>query len=226
MTDALPTDMAAAAALAQRRVQYETHGLDVADLDGDPIVQWHRWYAEAESAGCVEPNAFVLSTVDGTGQPHSRYVLARAVDADGISFFTNYESDKSVQLDAEGRVALLFSWLQLHRQVRVTGVARRLDGAPSDEYFASRPRPSQIGAWASPQSRPIADRGVLEQRVEQTTAAFAAAEEIPRPTWWGGWLIQPTEFEFWQGRPSRLHDRLRYQRTAADERWSVTRLAP
>ncbi len=211
--------------LASRRIQYETHGLDVADLDPDPIAQWRRWYDEAVQAGCVEPNAFVLSTVDATGQPQSRYVLARSADHRGFTFYTNYQSDKSVQLAGGGPVALLFSWLQLHRQVRILGVAEgHVPDAESDEYHRSRPRPSQIGAWASPQSTPIPDRAALEQRVAQFTATFEHVEEIPRPAYWGGWLIRPTQFEFWQGRPSRLHDRLRYQGDGGS--WAIGRLAP
>ena len=211
--------------LASRRVQYETHGLDVDDLAPDPMAQWHRWYDEAVEAGCVEPNAFVLSTVDSAGQPHSRYVLARSADERGFTFFTNLQSDKSTQLDAGGHVALLFSWLQLHRQVRVWGeVVGHVPDAESDEYYASRPRASQIGAWASPQSTPIADRAALDQRVAQFTQTFAAVEDIPRPAFWGGWLIRPTQYEFWQGRPSRLHDRLRYRQGATG--WEIDRLAP
>lgn len=211
--------------LASRRVQYETHGLDVDDLAPDPMAQWHRWYDEAVEAGCVEPNAFVLSTVDFAGQPHSRYVLARSADDRGFTFFTNLQSDKSTQLEAGGHVALLFSWLQLHRQVRVWGeVVGHVPDAESDEYYASRPRASQIGAWASPQSTPIADRDALDQRVAQFTQTFAAVEDIPRPAFWGGWLIRPTQYEFWQGRPSRLHDRLRYRQGATG--WEIDRLAP
>lgn len=211
--------------LASRRVQYETHGLDVDDLAPDPMAQWHRWYDEAVEAGCVEPNAFVLSTVDFAGQPHSRYVLARSADDRGFTFFTNLQSDKSTQLEAGGHVALLFSWLQLHRQVRVWGeVVGHVPDAESDEYYASRPRASQIGAWASPQSTPIADRDALDQRVAQFTETFAAVEDIPRPAFWGGWLIRPTQYEFWQGRPSRLHDRLRYRQGATG--WEIDRLAP
>lgn len=211
--------------LASRRVQYETHGLDVDDLAPDPMAQWHHWYDEAVEAGCVEPNAFVLSTVDSAGQPHSRYVLARSADDRGFTFFTNLQSDKSTQLEAGGHVALLFSWLQLHRQVRVWGeVVGHVPDAESDEYYASRPRASQIGAWASPQSTPIADRAALDQRVAQFTQTFAAVEDIPRPAFWGGWLIRPTQYEFWQGRPSRLHDRLRYRQGATG--WEIDRLAP
>lgn len=210
--------------IAGRRSEYETAGLDDSDLAPSPLDQWQMWFEQATEAGCVEPNAFVLSTVDTDGFPQSRYLLARGADERGFSFFTNYESAKSSQLAADGRVALLFTWLQLHRQVRVTGVAERLPEAESDEYFASRPRSSQVGAWASPQSYVLADRAALDERVAQMEATFAGVAEVPRPPQWGGWLVRPTMFEFWQGRPSRLHDRLRYR--VVDGRWHIERLAP
>jgi pyridoxamine 5'-phosphate oxidase len=211
--------------LASRRADYESEGLDVGDVLADPIAQWQHWYDQALAADCVEPNAFVLSTVDSDGWPQSRYLLARGADERGFSFFTNYESDKSGQLDALPRAAMLFTWLQLHRQVRVLGTAERLPAAESDEYFASRPRASQIGAWASPQSRVIPDRAWLEDRVEQLTATFGDGP-ISRPAFWGGWLLRPHAFEFWQGRPSRLHDRVRYGDRALDGTWQIHRLSP
>ncbi len=212
--------------LARHRFEYETAGLDVGEVDPDPMTQWRRWFDDAVAAGCTEPNAFVLSTVDEDGWPQSRYLLLRAADERGFTCFTNYDSAKSRELADTGRASMLFTWLQLHRQVRVTATAERVPDAESDDYFASRPRGSQVGAWSSPQSQPIPDRAWLEDRVQQMTATFVDAD-VPRPAFWGGWLLRPESFEFWQGRPSRLHDRLRYTRDQRDAAaWQVARLSP
>jgi pyridoxamine 5'-phosphate oxidase len=208
--------------LRDRRVQYETAGLDRDDLHPDPMTQWQRWYDEAESAGVTEPNAMTLSTIGADGIPDSRVVLARGADERGFVFYTNLESVKSRQLEAGGASAV-FAWLDLHRQVRVRGSVERVSDAESDGYFASRPRGSQIGAWASPQSRPIADRAALERLVEDTTRRFEGVD-VPRPPYWGGFVLRPIAFEFWQGRPSRLHDRFRYAFVGSS--WNVERLAP
>lgn len=207
-----------------RRVQYETAGLDRDDLDDSPVQQWHQWYVDALDAGLPEPNAMAISTIADDGMPDSRIVLARGVDDEGITFFGNYESAKGRQLDANPLASAVFPWVGLHRQVRVRGTVEVLSRFESDAYFASRPRESQIGAWASPQSTVIADRDELEQLVAGFTAEFEG-REVPRPSHWGGWLLIPESYEFWQGRPSRLHDRFRY-RSDDDGAWIIERLAP
>ena len=208
-----------------RRVQYETAGLDRADLDSDPIVQWHAWYEQAASAGVAEPNAMTVATVDQHSAPDSRVVLARAVDARGFVFYTNYDSAKSQQILVNPVASAVFAWLDLHRQVRVRGTVQRIAETESDEYFASRPRESQIGAWASPQSQPIADRTIIETRMADFRAKFEN-QDVPRPASWGGWRLTPNVIEFWQGRPSRLHDRFIYTLDAATNQWQIQRLAP
>lgn len=209
--------------LRDRRVQYETAGLEHTDLAPEPTQQFSQWYEEALSAGVAEPNAFTLASVDHAGWPNTRVVLARGVDVYGISFFTNYDSAKSREVAAAPCVSGTFAWLDLHRQVRLRGEVERLSESASDEYFATRPRESQLGAWASPQSEVIADRGVLDRRLGEVRGRFGDGP-ITRPPFWGGWLINVSVWEFWQGRPSRLHDRFRYERV--DERWNITRLAP
>ena len=206
-----------------RRVQYETAGLDVGDVDPDPVVQWHRWHHDASEGGVAEPNAMTVATIGADGVPDARIVLVRTADERGLVFYTNYESSKSRQLDAAPVASAVFSWLDLHRQVRVRATVERVAEAESDAYFASRPRASQLGAWASPQSTELDGRGAIEERVIAFDERFADVE-VPRPAHWGGWRMVPFEWEFWQGRSSRLHDRLRYRRDG--ENWMIGRLAP
>lgn len=209
--------------LRDRRVQYETAGLDLADLDASPIIQWQRWYDQAAEGGVAEPNAMVVSTIADDAAPDARVVLVRGVDDRGFVFFTNYDSTKGRQLADDPVAAATFAWLDLHRQVRIRGTVVTVSREESDDYFASRPRDSQIGAWASPQSQPIPNRDELMRRVGEATARFEGGP-IPRPEHWGGFRLQPVEFEFWQGRPNRLHDRFRYRRSA--DIWVIERLAP
>ena len=209
--------------LRDRRVQYETAGLDRADLDIDPIVQWNIWYEGAASAGVAEPNAMTVSTIDKHLAPDSRVVLARSVTQDGFVFYTNYDSAKSLQLVTNPVASAVFAWLDLHRQVRLRGTVQRVSANDSDEYFASRPRESQIGAWASPQSEPIGNREELNDLVEEVAQRFDGVE-VPRPPHWGGYVISINSIEFWQGRPSRLHDRFVYTRHG--NVWRAQRLAP
>ena len=210
--------------IRDKRIQYETAGLDRDDLADDPFVQFAQWYTQADEAGIAEPHAMVVSTVDADGMPDSRAVLARSMDASGFTFFTNYESAKSAHLLAHPVAAALFPWFVLHRQVRLRGVVEKVSDIESDDYFASRPRGSQIGAWASIQSMPLDKRETLEERVASFEAQFGD-DDIRRPPLWGGWRIIPQSIEFWQGRPSRLHDRFVYTKEANGS-WRIERLYP
>jgi pyridoxamine 5'-phosphate oxidase len=211
--------------IADLRREYHLAALTEADVDPDPLRQFDRWLAEAIRAELPEPTAMTLATADAAGRPSARIVLLKGVGPDGFVFYTNYASRKGAELDARPDAALLFHWVELERQVRVEGAVTRVAAAESDAYFSSRPLASRIGAWASPQSRAIADRAWLEREFEATTARFGAdGADVPRPPHWGGYRLAPNAVEFWQGRRSRLHDRLRYVRGPAG--WEIERLAP
>ena len=209
--------------LARMRLEYETTGLDLGDLDPDPARQFDRWMTEAVEAGVYEPNAMVVSTVDGDGQPWSRTVLLKGAGSAGFDFYTNYESDKSRHLDGNPRAAASFGWYPLHRQVNLAGTVERVSPDESDAYWSVRVRGSQLGAWASEQSRALPDRQALLDRYAEAEARFG--DEVPRPEHWGGWRLVPHTIEFWQGRLNRLHDRLRYGRSDAGT-WTIVRLSP
>ena len=208
---------------SQLRVDYKRAALSERDAASDPIELFTRWFDEAVAAAIPEPNAMTLATVDAAGRPTARIVLMKGVDARGVVFHTNYDSRKGRDLAANPRAALLFFWVGLERQVRIDGAAERVSAEDSDAYFAARPRGSQISAWASPQSAPVADRPWLEARVAEFEARFASGA-VPRPPNWGGMRVVPDRFEFWQGRTSRLHDRLVWSRQG--DRWTIERLAP
>lgn len=209
--------------IASLRAEYQLSGLDESDLVPEPYAMFGQWFDGARTAGVLEPNAMVLATVSSDGVPSARVVLLKGLTADGFVFFTNYESRKAAELAANPHCSLLFGWYQLQRQVRIEGVASRISRAETEAYFATRPRDSQIGAWASPQSRVVASRAELDQQYAETEQRFAGSD-VPAPPHWGGYLVTPHRVEFWQGRRHRMHDRLVYQRTGAD--WTIRRLAP
>jgi pyridoxamine 5'-phosphate oxidase len=207
------------------RKEYEQAALDEASIEPDPIRQFAAWYDAAVAAGVPEPEAMTLSTATPDGRPSARVVLLRGFDERGFCFFTNYESHKGRELAANPQAALTFHWAALERQVRIEGRAEQTTAAESDAYFTSRPSSSRIGAWSSPQSRVIADRATLEELFARFRAEHPDDTAIPRPAHWGGFRLVPERIEFWQGRPSRLHDRLRFRRDSGGA-WLLERLAP
>lgn len=205
------------------RQDYRAAELSEADIDKNPIVQFAKWFKDALDAKMYEPNVMTLATADLSGKPSSRILLLKGFDEDGFVFFTNYNSKKGKDLQENPQAAMQFFWPELERQVRIEGTVTKATAEASTAYFHSRPKGSQIGAIASPQSTVIPDREILEERVKELTAAYQETE-VPRPEHWGGYVLKPAHLEFWQGRPSRLHDRITY--TSVNGVWTINRLAP
>ncbi len=209
--------------IADMREEYKASTLEEADANADPIRQFEIWFDQARNAKLLEANSMVLSTIGVDGNPSARVVLLKGLENGGFTFFTNYDSAKGQEIASNPNVSLVFLWQPLERQVRINGRVEKIDDASSDAYFASRPIGSQLGAWASPQSEVIT-RESLEQRLKAITVEHG--DSPPRPPHWGGYQVIPTMIEFWQGRQSRLHDRLRYQRDDANGQWRMDRLGP
>lgn len=210
--------------IADFRREYVQTGLHEGDMDRDPIVQFERWFQQALDAGVEDVNAMFLATANAEGRPSGRIVLLKGFDERGFVFYTNYGSRKARDLEANPQVELVSWWPALDRQVRIGGRAERVSDDEADQYFATRPRGAQIGAWASAQSEVLSDRAALERAAREVADRFADTDPLPRPPFWGGYRVIPDVMEFWQGRPNRLHDRLRYRRT--DGAWTLERLAP
>jgi pyridoxamine 5'-phosphate oxidase len=208
--------------LANLRRDYASESLSERDVHPDPVKQFEKWFEQALRAGMIEPNAMTLATSTPDGRPSARMVLLKGVDANGFVFFTDYRSRKGAELSANPHVSLCFWWDALQRQVRVTGAAARVSREESEAYFRTRPHGSRIGAWASHQSAPLESRAPLEREVERLKVAYP--DDVPLPPHWGGYRVTPESIEFWQGRPSRLHDRIVY--TAERGQWTIGRLSP
>ena len=207
------------------RTEYALEGLTRQQLDQDPFKQFELWFQQACAANLPEPNAMSLATVSANGSPSQRIVLLKYFDRQGFVFFTNYESKKARQIEGNHQVSLLFFWIALERQVQIEGTATKISTAESLKYFATRPRGSQIGAWCSQQSTVISSRKILELKFDEIKRKFRN-QEIPLPSAWGGYRVVPHSFEFWQGRPNRLHDRFLYSRLDVESAWDIQRLAP
>ena len=209
----------------QERRDYQFAELNRSALNSDPFAQFSTWMDQAVVKKIMDPTAMSVSTVSANGQPHSRVVLLKSVEADGFVFYTHYDSAKGEQIEANNRVALLFFWPEMDRQIRIEGIIDKISFEQSERYFQSRPRDSQLSAYISQQSQPVENRGTLEGNLANATEDFAGSE-IPHPPHWGGYKVTPTFFEFWQGRPSRLHDRFAFSQSESQQAWSITRLAP
>ena len=210
--------------LQNLREDYRLRAFDIDDAMADPFEQFQSWFDDALEAKILEANAMTLATASSDGIPNARIVLLKGFDAEGFTFYTNYDSAKGKELETNPHAVLVFNWLDLQRQVRISGAVQRVDNQTSSDYFALRPKSSQIGAWASPQSQIIPNRLFLETKEQMLAAQFANADALPRPAHWGGYAVKPTWIEFWQGRSSRLHDRIRYD--FVDGAWQKVRLAP
>ena len=207
------------------RENYDLAKLERDQLTENPIELFERWFNFALEQKILEPNAMTIATVNAEGKPSARIVLLKGYDENGFVFYTNYESQKGQELSNTPYAALLLNWLELHKQIRIEGTVERLAPELSTKYFQSRPKGSQIGAWASPQSQIIVDRSILENNTRELEEKYKDATHLPRPPHWGGFIVKPTMIEFWQGRPSRLHDRFRYTKNESGN-WKIDRLAP
>lgn len=210
--------------LSHLRQEYTDRPFDVDHADPSPFRQFEQWYREATDADLLEPNAMTLATVDGQGRPSQRTVLLKYFDATGFVFFTNYSSRKATQISENQNVSVLFPWIPLQRQVEINGRASRVSTSETLKYFMTRPRGSQLGAWVSQQSQVISSRSLLEAKMEEIKRKFSSGQ-VPLPGFWGGYRIEPNRFEFWQGRPNRLHDRICYQQEESGQ-WARLRLCP
>ncbi|SMO43512.1 pyridoxamine 5'-phosphate oxidase [Solitalea koreensis] len=212
-------------ALENLRQEYSAQSLLETDINKNPFIQFDTWFNEALQSGIIEPNAMTISTSTVAGKPSARVVLLKGFDENGFTFFTNYQSRKGAEIEQNPNVCLSFFWIELQRQIIIEGTVQKVDKEESTRYFQSRPKGSQIGAWASAQSQAITNRSVLEQKWAELEKQYEHSDVLPKPDHWGGFLVNPNFFEFWQGRPSRLHDRLQYTKGTNNE-WKIQRVAP